>query len=200
MLKLLLTVGSQMPFDRLTQAVAAWARERTTSLEIIAQVGCTELQPQATWPLNCVVTMPPLAYRRACEESHLMIAHAGMGSILTAMELGRPLVVMPRRGHLRETRNDHQVHTAMALMNAQSLPERLASAAPAPPVGVWVALDEQALPGILSRACSEVLAARAQPSQSSHHTMASSQHLPARLQLIDSVQRIIRLRVGSPGD
>jgi hypothetical protein len=35
-----------------------------------------------------------------------------MGSIISALELGKPIVVMPRRGRLRETRNDHQVATA----------------------------------------------------------------------------------------
>jgi UDP-N-acetylglucosamine transferase subunit ALG13 len=35
-----------------------------------------------------------------------------MGSILTALQFGKPILVMPRRGDLRETRNDHQVATA----------------------------------------------------------------------------------------
>lgn len=35
-----------------------------------------------------------------------------MGSILTALELGKPILVMPRRGDLDETRNDHQLATA----------------------------------------------------------------------------------------
>jgi UDP-N-acetylglucosamine transferase subunit ALG13 len=35
-----------------------------------------------------------------------------MGTIITALEYGKPILVMPRRGDLRETRNDHQVATA----------------------------------------------------------------------------------------
>jgi UDP-N-acetylglucosamine transferase subunit ALG13 len=31
-----------------------------------------------------------------------------MGSILTALEFGKPIVVMPRRAHLGEHRTDHQ--------------------------------------------------------------------------------------------
>ena len=42
----------------------------------------------------------------------MIVAHAGMGSILTALEYGKPILVMPRRGDLRETRNDHQIATA----------------------------------------------------------------------------------------
>ena len=41
-----------------------------------------------------------------------MVAHAGMGSIITALELGKRIIVMPRRAKLGEHRNDHQVATA----------------------------------------------------------------------------------------
>jgi UDP-N-acetylglucosamine transferase subunit ALG13 len=41
-----------------------------------------------------------------------IVAHAGMGTILTALELGTPIVVMPRRAALGEHRNDHQLATA----------------------------------------------------------------------------------------
>jgi hypothetical protein len=40
------------------------------------------------------------------------VAHAGMGTILSALELGTPVLVMPRRAALGEQRNDHQVATA----------------------------------------------------------------------------------------
>ena len=59
-----------------------------------------------------------------------IVAHAGMGSILTALEYGKPILVMPRRGDLRETRNDHQVATAQRF---RGLPH------------VAVAFDEQEL-------------------------------------------------------
>ena len=57
-----------------------------------------------------------------------------MGSILTALTSGKPILVMPRRGDLRETRNDHQVATAerfralgrvAVAMDERELPERL---------------------------------------------------------------------------
>jgi UDP-N-acetylglucosamine transferase subunit ALG13 len=38
-----------------------------------------------------------------------------MGTILTALELGKPILVVPRLGDLNETRNDHQVATAKRL-------------------------------------------------------------------------------------
>jgi UDP-N-acetylglucosamine transferase subunit ALG13 len=56
--------------------------------------------------------LAPEEFRRRVAEATLLVAHAGMGSIITALELGKPILVMPRRGNLRETRNDHQVATA----------------------------------------------------------------------------------------
>jgi len=38
-----------------------------------------------------------------------------MGTIITALELDKPILVMPRRGDLGETRNDHQLATARRL-------------------------------------------------------------------------------------
>ena len=53
---------------------------------------------------------------------------------MTALQHGKPIVVMPRLGRLRETRNDHQVATAerfrelgrvAVAMNEQEIPETL---------------------------------------------------------------------------
>lgn len=53
----------------------------------------------------------PAAYQEQVDQCQLIIAHAGMGSIITALKTGKPLVIMPRREKFRETRNDHQVGT-----------------------------------------------------------------------------------------
>jgi hypothetical protein len=50
------------------------------------------------------------------ETCTIVVAHAGMGTILTALELGKPVIVMPRRADLREHRNDHQLATARKLL------------------------------------------------------------------------------------
>jgi exopolysaccharide biosynthesis glucuronosyltransferase PssE len=42
----------------------------------------------------------------------VVVAHAGMGTIISALEVGRPILVLPRREHLGETRSDHQLATA----------------------------------------------------------------------------------------
>jgi UDP-N-acetylglucosamine transferase subunit ALG13 len=42
----------------------------------------------------------------------VVVAHAGMGTILTCLELGKPILIFPRQAALGEQRNDHQLATA----------------------------------------------------------------------------------------
>lgn len=119
-----LTVGSQMPFDRLVRAVDAWAGADAVNQEVVAQIGDSELQPRHM--RHCRV-MEPKVFRKTCEDAEFIVGHAGMGTVLTALDLCKPLLILPRRGDLQETRNDHQLATA------RSLASRL---------GVWVAWDD----------------------------------------------------------
>lgn len=102
------TVGHQMPFDRLVRAVDAWAESAARS-DVFAQIGETDFEPQH---IEFTKFLEPGEFRQRIEEADALVAHAGTGSILTALECGKPILVMPRRAELRETRNDHQVATA----------------------------------------------------------------------------------------
>jgi UDP-N-acetylglucosamine transferase subunit ALG13 len=127
------TVGSQLGFDRLVGAVAAWARDRRED-RVFMQTADTAVD------LSGIAHMPMLTaaeIRRRYDEATLVVAHAGTGSIIECMLRGKPIVVMPRSAALRETRNDHQFATARRF---QSRP------------GVFVAWDESELPALLDRA------------------------------------------------
>ena len=102
------TVGAQMPFDRMVQTVDRWAGERDRK-DVFAQIGSTDWRPRH---LEWTHSLDPSDFRERVSHAAALVAHAGMGSILTALDLGVPLLVMPRRADLRETRNDHQVATA----------------------------------------------------------------------------------------
>jgi UDP-N-acetylglucosamine transferase subunit ALG13 len=102
------TVGSQEPFDRLIRAIDEWARARGRS-DVFAQIGNSTLRPRH---IEFTKFLEPVDFNRVIREATIIVAHAGMGSIISALEIGKPIVVMPRRGKLRETRNDHQVATA----------------------------------------------------------------------------------------
>lgn len=131
------TVGSQMPFDRLVLAMDDWARHHPQQ-EVLAQIGGSNLKPVN---MSCFATMSPGEFTATVARAEVIVAHAGMGSVLTAIEHGKPLVLLPRRGDLRETRNDHQVATA-----------RWLSGRP----GVHVAMDANGIPEALRMALSQL--------------------------------------------
>lgn len=102
------TVGTQLPFDRLITAVDEWAGARR-GREVFAQIGPSRLRPRH---IEFAKFISPEECRQRMQDARAIVAHAGMGTILTALELGKPLVVMPRRAALGEHRNDHQLATA----------------------------------------------------------------------------------------
>ncbi len=107
-LSFFVTVGAQMPFDRLVRAVDTWAAERPQH-RIFAQIGAGTMQPKhLAW--TRFLSVSELA--RAYDEADAVIGHAGTGTLLAALERRKPILVMPRRADLRETRNDHQLATA----------------------------------------------------------------------------------------
>ena len=102
------TVGTQGNFDRLVRAVDEWALVRRIT-NVFAQTGPAKYCPKH---ITHRPFIGPTEFRQYVESSKLVIAHAGMGSIITALELGRQIIVMPRRADLGEHRNNHQVATA----------------------------------------------------------------------------------------
>lgn len=102
------TVGTQLPFDRLLAAVDAFAL-RHPDVAVLAQVGETRQPPRH---VDWVPFLSAAACEQAVREAELVVAHAGMGSVLAALAARKPLVVMPRRADLGEHRNEHQAATA----------------------------------------------------------------------------------------
>lgn len=105
-----LTVGTQEPFDRLVKAVDLWSTDRSCGDRVFAQITARgEYRPTS---FEWVTTLDPAGYMQRCQEATLIVSHAGIGSIISALRLGKPIVIMPRRAHLGEQRNDHQWATA----------------------------------------------------------------------------------------
>jgi UDP-N-acetylglucosamine transferase subunit ALG13 len=101
------TVGTQLAFDRMIEAVDQWAGR--SGAEVFAQVGPGTYLPQH---LEHKAFIAPAECQERMLAADAIVAHAGMGTILGALELGKPLLVMPRWASLGEHRNDHQVATA----------------------------------------------------------------------------------------
>jgi len=105
------TVGSDTPFDRLIKTVDRWAFENGRR-DVFAQIGKNAWNPRF---VEYSEMIDPRDFRCHVNAARVVIGHAGMGTILTALQLSVPLLVMPRRGAMGETRNDHQMDTAREL-------------------------------------------------------------------------------------
>jgi len=111
------TVGTQGPFDRLVAAVDGWAGAHPQH-EVFAQVGPSALRPRH---VAAQASISPSECRRRIRDADLVLAHAGMGTVLSVLALGTPLRVIPRRAALGEHRNDHQLATARWLAGIGSV-------------------------------------------------------------------------------
>lgn len=118
------TVGTQLPFDRMIRAIDEWAAGRRGhagagngdgggGAEVFAQIGPSAYRPRH---IGWTQFLGADACREKTRAARLIVAHAGMGSIITALELGKPILVMPRRMALGEQRNDHQLATVEQLV------------------------------------------------------------------------------------
>ncbi len=102
------TVGTQLPFDRLVRAVDEWAGAGDAPA-VFAQIGDSLYRPAH---MEWAQYLPADQFRRRIEAAKLIVSHAGMGNLLAALQAQKPLIVMPRRAGLNEIRNDHQLATA----------------------------------------------------------------------------------------
>jgi UDP-N-acetylglucosamine transferase subunit ALG13 len=130
-----LTVGTHEPFTRLVSAFDAWCQSRS-DCETFGQIIDPSLHGYRPQHFNWVPYLTPVEYDKQFRRADLIVSHAGMGSLITAMQYGKPIIVLPRRGHLHETRNDHQFATAKRFCDRP---------------GVYVAMTENDLPGLLDR-------------------------------------------------
>jgi Uncharacterized conserved protein len=105
-----LSVGTQLPFNRLVSYLDGWVRENVDPMDVFAQVGPLPLD--LTPCFRTVASLPADQFLTSVKNCRIFVSHAGMGNIITALEVGRPIVIVPRQRSLGEHRNDHQLHTA----------------------------------------------------------------------------------------
>ncbi|MFH0909942.1 MAG: glycosyltransferase [Planctomycetota bacterium] len=118
------TVGAQMPFDRLIRLVDEWAGRRGRT-DVFAQIGRAGYRPRH---IRWADFLTPEAFREHAMAADAIVSHAGMGTILSALELSKPLLVFPRLASQRETRSDHQTATARAWSERGALQAALSEA------------------------------------------------------------------------
>lgn len=101
------TTGTQAPFDRFIKAIDEIALVLEEDFFVQAKKG--KYVPKN---IRVVDFIPPDEFAKIAQSAKIIIAHAGIGSIVSAMRLNKPLIIFPRIAKLGEHRNEHQLATA----------------------------------------------------------------------------------------
>jgi len=115
--KIFISVGSRFSMDRLIMAVDNFLNINS-GYQAFAQTGNSHLNP------NHIIIKPWLCdqqFRQEVEECDIFISHAGMGNVLLAAELNKPIIIMPRKAELKEHINNHQLGTVQGLEGRESI-------------------------------------------------------------------------------
>jgi UDP-N-acetylglucosamine transferase subunit ALG13 len=109
---ILVTVGTnEQPFDRLVRAAARLGGDEP----LLVQHGASRVpHGRGEW----VDFLPFEALAAYAQEARVVVCHAGVGSIMLARGQGHRAIVVPRRHHLGEAVDDHQLPLARRLARA----------------------------------------------------------------------------------
>jgi len=109
------TVGGMRAFERLVKEMDRIAGELDE--KVVMQIGSTDYEPKNC---NYFRFMPRNDIEEFYGGARLTVCHAGGGSILTALEHNKPLVLVPRMKSYGEVFDDHQLEIARE-MEAQGV-------------------------------------------------------------------------------
>jgi UDP-N-acetylglucosamine--N-acetylmuramyl-(pentapeptide) pyrophosphoryl-undecaprenol N-acetylglucosamine transferase len=112
--KAVVALGTEVwPFNRVVERVL----ELLPDAEITWQAGVTDYVHEG---VQLQRWLPPAELRRAMREADVVIAHAGVGTVLAALGESKVPIVLPRLEAQREHVDDHQVEVA-AMLDRRSL-------------------------------------------------------------------------------
>jgi len=112
--------GTQLPFPRMDKAIRSLLANNPNQYEIIYQSGQKENLPYKN--LSQYNLMPEDIFINSIKSADLIIAHAGVGTLLECIELKKPVLMFPRQAKLKEHRNDHQLSTARKIHEIFQIP------------------------------------------------------------------------------
>lgn len=113
---ILVTVGTQLPFDRLIEIVDGAAPG--IGQPVLAQTGRGAYVPRNIEHRQMI---DPVEFADILSRVSLIVAHAGIGTLLMAQKHQKPIIVFPRRASLGEHRNEHQLATVKAVETRQGV-------------------------------------------------------------------------------
>jgi UDP-N-acetylglucosamine transferase subunit ALG13 len=113
---IVVTVGTQLPFDRLIAMIDELAPRLSTP--VFAQTGSGQYKPQN---IRWSASMRPSEFEEMLRDASVIVAHAGIGTVLKAYKYGKPIILVPRQAAFGEHRNDHQLATVAKLAERRGI-------------------------------------------------------------------------------
>ena len=111
---ILVTVGSsKFNFDRLLKIIDKLCEKNIINgKDVIAQIGYTDYVPKN---YKYFISVPSDEFKKYIDESDYIISHAGVGTIIKAVQKGKKVIVFPRRKKYNEHVDDHQMQIKKTL-------------------------------------------------------------------------------------
>ena len=102
-----ITVGThERPFLRLFQEVEKLIAGGKIKEEVVCQTGFTKYEVKGA---KCRDYYPEDEMQRYLKTCRVLVTHGGLGSIMKGIDLGKPVVAVPRRARFNEHTDDHQL-------------------------------------------------------------------------------------------
>lgn len=115
-MKVFVTVGNALvPFDRLLAMVDGTLPEGATGW---CQHGVSSLRPRNLVPIE---SLSRTAFEATLSEADVVVCHAGVGTLWSAIRAGHTPIVVPRRRAYGEIVNDHQLEICEVLRKRQQI-------------------------------------------------------------------------------
>jgi UDP-N-acetylglucosamine transferase subunit ALG13 len=104
---ILVSLGThERQFLRLAKEIEKLIAEGKINEEVIVQTGYTKYQIKGARCYDFIEFEKMQEYLSDCR---ILVTHSGVGSIMSGLEHGKPVVAVPRRQQLNEHSDDHQM-------------------------------------------------------------------------------------------
>ncbi len=111
------TLGTEkFPFYRLCQYIDKLIKLKFSVLAVLLPTRSTPYKFKSS-KIQSVDYLSYSDYKNTIRRASLIIAHAGVGTILDVVTLDKPLIVVPRKAKLKEHLDDQQLELVSALKN-----------------------------------------------------------------------------------
>ena len=112
---ILVLLGTQdKPFTRLLKEIDKLKNNKVIKEDIVVQAGLTKYKSK-NMEIHGLIQIDELM--KLMEKSDLVITHDGVGSILSALQLGKKVIAIPRLAEYGEHTNNHQIQIVNEFFN-----------------------------------------------------------------------------------